>query len=156
MTQTGKSGNVHRWPYDIPKEKIIRLLPSQKRQDRAPVKSHHSACEKRREELDALYHGSRQEFRIHRYGQLNDIISCFLWCLDVTIKKTLKTHHETSRKLKQRTKTRYDEKHTALYLKEGCYAYFELHDPRHHSGGALPTRIIVNDSVDSANGSNLD
>ena len=48
------------WPYDIPKEKIIRLLPGQKRQDRAPIKSHHSACEKRREELDAHYHESRQ------------------------------------------------------------------------------------------------
>ena len=48
------------WPYDIPKEKIIRLLPGQKRQDRAPIKSHHSACEKRREELDARYYESRQ------------------------------------------------------------------------------------------------
>ena len=48
------------WPYDIPKEKIIRLLPGQKRQDRAPIKRHHSACEKRREELDARYHESRQ------------------------------------------------------------------------------------------------
>ena len=48
------------WPYDIPKEKIIRLLPGQKRQDRAPIKSHHSACETRREELDARYHESRQ------------------------------------------------------------------------------------------------
>ena len=48
------------WPYDIPKEKIIRLLPGQKRQDRAPVKSHHSACEKRREELDARFQESRR------------------------------------------------------------------------------------------------
>ncbi len=48
------------WPYDIPEEKIIRLLPGQKRQDRAPVKSYHSACEKRRQELDAHYHESRQ------------------------------------------------------------------------------------------------
>ena len=48
------------WPYDIPKEKIIRLLPGQKRQDRAPVKSHDSACKKRREELDARFQESRQ------------------------------------------------------------------------------------------------
>ena len=127
MTQTGKSGKVRRWPYDIPKEKIIRLLPGQKRQDRAPVKSHHSACEKRREELVALYHGSRQEFHIHRYGQLNDTIAWFLWWLDIPIEKTLKTHHETRRKSKQRTKTRYDKKHTALYSKEGSYAYLKLH-----------------------------
>lgn len=48
------------WPYDIPEEKIIRLLPGQKRQDRAPVKCFHGACEKRRQELDARYHESRQ------------------------------------------------------------------------------------------------
>ena len=48
------------WPYDIPEEKILRLLPGQKRQDRAPIKCHHSACEERRQELDARYHESRQ------------------------------------------------------------------------------------------------
>lgn len=48
------------WPYDIPKEKIVRLLPGQKRQDRAPIKSYHDACEKRRQELDTRYHESRQ------------------------------------------------------------------------------------------------
>ena len=48
------------WPYDIPEEKIIRLLPGQKRQDRAPMKCYHSACETRRQELDARYHESRQ------------------------------------------------------------------------------------------------
>ena len=48
------------WPYDIPEEKIIRLLPGQKRQDRAPIKCHYSACEERRQGLDARYHESRQ------------------------------------------------------------------------------------------------
>ena len=67
------------------------------------------------------------EFRIHRYGRLNDTIAWFLWCLDVPIEKTLKACHETRRKLKQRTKTRYDEEHTALYSKEGSHAYLKLH-----------------------------
>ena len=48
------------WPYDIPEEKIIRLLPGQKKQSRAPHKSYQGACEKRREELDLRYTESRQ------------------------------------------------------------------------------------------------
>ena len=48
------------WPYDLPKEKIIRLLPGQQRQDRAPHKSYEGACEKRRQELDDRYNESRQ------------------------------------------------------------------------------------------------
>ena len=48
------------WPYDIPEEKIIRLLPGQKRQDRAPHKSYQAASEKRRQELDDRYNESRQ------------------------------------------------------------------------------------------------
>ena len=48
------------WPYDLPKEKIIRLLPGQKKQDRAPHNSYQGACEKRRQELDDRYNESRQ------------------------------------------------------------------------------------------------
>ena len=48
------------WPYDIPEERIIRLLPGQKKQDRAPHKSYQGASEKRRQELDARYNESRQ------------------------------------------------------------------------------------------------
>lgn len=48
------------WPYDLPEEKIIKLLPGQKGQDRAPHKSYQDACEKRRQELDDRYNKSRQ------------------------------------------------------------------------------------------------
>ena len=48
------------WPYDIPEANIIKFLPGQKRQSRAPPKSYHSASEKQRQELDARYQESRQ------------------------------------------------------------------------------------------------
>ena len=47
------------WPYDLPEEKIIRLLPGQQKQCRAPHKSYQDACEKRRQELDDRYNESR-------------------------------------------------------------------------------------------------
>ena len=47
--------------------------------------------------------GTQAEFRIHRYGQLNNTQAWFLWCLDVPIEKTLKSRHESRRRLKQRT-----------------------------------------------------
>ena len=47
--------------------------------------------------------GMQAEFRIHRFGQLNNTVAWYLWCLDVPIEATLKTRHESRRKLKKRT-----------------------------------------------------